>query len=216
MKVCMAINDLLNEILEQSTHEGRFTLSEMLRYSSILSLTGIAVSRDEKHTSSLIFFRGEPDGAVFVDEKGELFGDPAVLQLVDGEKFDLYAVAPQIADALVSRTRIFDKSHLKRSGRLDIPVIGAPTRQRVGVLCLAVCDGPTPLAGAHVAIRKGKLVITSDVTDLRGRVCFRLLNGRYICVISDRTGERRRSIIEFHKPQVEICIDVGGTEHEDR
>ena len=48
----MAINDLLDEILEQSTHEGRFTLSEMLHYSSILSLTGIAVSRDEKHTSS--------------------------------------------------------------------------------------------------------------------------------------------------------------------
>ncbi|NLZ29427.1 MAG: hypothetical protein GX885_01545 [Methanomicrobiales archaeon] len=211
----MAINDLLDEILDQSTHEGRFVLSEMLHYSSITSLTGIGVSRDETHTFVLVFFRGEPDGAVFVDEKGELFGDPAVLHLVDGEEFDLYTVAPPIADALVSRTRVFDKSHLKRSGRLDIPVIGAPTRQRVGVLCLTVCDGPMPLAGSHVAIRKGKLVITSDVTDLRGRVCFRLLNGRYICVVSDRTGERARRIIEFYKPRVDIRVNVGGTGHED-
>jgi len=71
-----------------------------------------------------------------------------------------------------------------------------------------------PLAGAHVSIRKGKLVITGDVTDSEGRVCFRLLAGRYMCVVTDRTGERTRCIIEFHEPQVETFVDIGGTEDE--
>ena len=216
LKMCMAINDLVDEILEQSTHEGCFTLSELLHYSNIHSLTGMGISKDSTHTFFLVFSRGEPDGAVFADEKGTLFGDSAVLHLADGEEFDLYLVAPPIADALVSRCRVFEKSHLKRNGRLDIPTIGAPTRQRVGVLCLTVYDGQTPLAGAHVSVRKGKLVITSDVTDSGGRVCFRLLNGRYMCVVSDRTGERTRCIVEFHEPQVETRVDIGGTEDESR
>jgi len=172
LKMYMAITDLVDEILEQSTHEGCFTLSELLHYSTIHSLTGMGISRDRTHTFFLVFSRGEPDGAVFADEKGTLFGDPAVLHLTDGEEFDLYLVAPPVADALISRCRVFEKSHLKRNGRLDIPTIGAPTRQRAGVLCLIVHDGRAPLAGARVSIRKGKLVITSDVTDSVGKGLF--------------------------------------------
>ena len=212
----MAINDLVDEILEQSMHEGCFTLSELLHYSGIHSITGMGVSRDRTHAFFLVFSRGEPDGAIFVDEKGTLFGDSAVLHLDLGEKFDLYQVAPPVAEALVSRCRIFEKSHLKRNGRLAIPTIGAPSRQRVGVLCLTVYVGQAPLAGAYVSIRKGKLVITGDVTDSGGRVCFRLLNGRYMCVVSDRTGERTRCIVEFHEPQVETRVDIGSTEDESR
>ena len=119
---------------------------------------------------SWVFSRGEPDGAIFVDEKGTLFGDSAVLHLGVGEKFDLYQVALPVAEALVSRCRIFEKSHLKRNGRLDIPIIGTPSRQRVGVLCLTVYVGQAPLAGACLD-PEGKLVITSDVTDSGGRVC---------------------------------------------
>ncbi|WP_292517289.1 hypothetical protein [Methanoculleus sp.] len=212
----MEINDLMGEILEQSTYEGHFTLDDLLRYSSLHSLTGMGVFKGEKHTFFLVLSGGEPNGAIFVDEKGTLFGDSAVLRLVGGEDFDLFLVAPLIADALVARCRIFEKSHIKKNGRLDIPTIGAPTRQRIGVLCLTVRDAREPLAGAHVSIRKGKLVITSDVTDSAGKVCFRLLNGRYMCVVSDRTGERTRCIIEFHDPQVETSVDIGGTEDENR
>ncbi len=212
----MDINDLMDEILQQSTCEGRFTLDELMHYNSTHSPTGIGVSKEKKHTFFLVISGGEADGAVFVDEKGTLFGDSAVLHLTGGETFELFPVAPPIVDALASRCRIFEKSHLKKNGRLDLPTIGAPTRQRVGVLCLTVRDNRAPLAGAHVAIRKGKLVMTSDVTDSRGRVCFRLLNGRYMCVVSDRIGERARRIIEFHESQVESYIDIGGTEDESR
>ncbi|KDE55085.1 hypothetical protein [Methanoculleus sp. MH98A] len=212
----MDINDLMDEILRQSTSEGRFTLDELLHYSSGHSPTGIGVSKEKEHTFFLIFSGGEPDGAMFVDTMGTLFGDSAVLRLTGREEFELFPVTPPIVDALVSRCRVFDKSHLKKNGRLDIPTVGTPARQRIGVLCLIVRDGRTPLAGAHVAIRKGKVVMTSDVTDSEGKVSFRLLNGRYMCVVSDRIGERTRRIIEFHEPQVEAYVDIGGTEDEFR
>ncbi len=214
LKISMEIVDLMDEILQQSTCEGCFDLEELLRYSNVHSLTGMGVTREKTHTFFLILSNGEPNGAILVDDKGTLFGDSAVLRLTGEENFALYLIAPVIADALIARCRIFETSHLKKNGRLDIPTIGSPTRQRVGVLCLTVRDNHSPLAGAHVSIRKGKLVITSDVTDSQGRVCFRLLNGRYMCVIADRSGERRRCIIDFHDPQVETSVDVGGTEDE--
>ncbi|BBL69131.1 hypothetical protein [Methanoculleus chikugoensis] len=212
----MEINDLMGEILRQSTSEGDFALDELLRYSSSTLMTGIGVSEEKGHSFFLFFSGGEPDGAMFVDAKGTLFGDSAVLRLTGEEEFELFTVTAPIVDALVSRCRIFDKSHLKKNGRLDIPTVGTPNRQRIGMLYLIVRDGRMPLAGAHVAIRKGKLVMTSDVTDSEGKVCFRLLNGRYMCVVSDRIGERARCIVEIHEPQVEAYVDIGGTEDEFR
>ena len=202
--MCMDIIDLMGQILKQSEYEGRFTLDEVLHYSSVHSLTGIGVSGEGAHAFYLVLYGGEPDGAILVDEKGTLFGDAAVLHLTGGETFDLSRVSPPVIEALVSRCRV------------DIPTIGTPIRQRVGILCLTVRGGEEPLGGAHVSIRKGKLVITSDVTDSKGRVCFRLLNGRYMCVVSDRNTERTRCIIEFHEPQVEMCVDIGGTEDESK
>lgn len=212
----MEINDLMGEILRQSTSEGRFTFDELVRYTSHNPLTGIGVFEDKEHSFFLFISEGEPDGAMFVDAKGTLFGDSAILHLTGEEEFEIFAVAPSIVDALVSRCRIFDRSHLKMSGRLEIPTVGTATQQRIGLLSLIVRDGRMPLAGAHVAIRKGKVVMTSDVTDSEGKVSFRLLNGRYMCVISDRIGERARRIVEFYEPQVEVHVDIGGTEDEFR
>lgn len=205
----MEINDLMAEVLGQSLCEGRFTYEELLHYSAAHSLSGIGVSRGEASDFFLIISRGEPDGAILVDGKGTLFGDLAALHLTGDETFELYPVAQTVVDALTSRCRVFEKSHLKKNGRLDIPIVGAADRQRVGVLCLTVHDGRAPLAGARVIIRKGKVMLASDVTDTGGRVCFRLLNGRYMCIVSDRIGERRRCIVEFHEPRVEVGIDIG-------
>ncbi|MDK2915542.1 MAG: hypothetical protein PWR25_99 [Euryarchaeota archaeon] len=212
----MEINDLMGEILRQSTSEGHFTLDELLRYGCSNPLTGIGVAKVQEQTFFLFLAGGEPDGAMYVDTMGTLFGDSAVLRLTGEEEFELFRVTPSIVDALVSRCRVFDKSHLKKNGRLEIPTVDTSARQRIGVLSLIVCDGRTPLAGAHVAIRKGKLVMASDVTDSAGKVSFRLLNGRYMCVISDRIGERARRIVEFHEPQVVEQIDIGGTDDEFR
>jgi hypothetical protein len=212
----MDINDLIGEILEQSTYAGRFTFHELVRYCRVHSLTGMGLSRQNAHTFLLVLLGGEPEGAVFIDEKGTLFGDKAVLRLEGGDEFELFRVAPVIVDALVSRCRVFEKSHLKKNGLFDIPTVGSEEKQRIGVLCLTVRGRQGPLVGVQVSIRKGKLVTTSDVTDSSGRVCFRLLNGRYMCVISDRTGELTRCILEFHEPQVESVVDIGGVENENK
>ena len=212
----MEIYDLMGEILRQSTSEACFTLDELLRYTGSNPMTGIGVFEKKDDSFFLFFSGGEPDGAMFVDAKGTLFGDSAILRLAGEEEFEFFTVAPSIVDALVSRCRIFDKSHLKKNGRLEIPTVGTATRQRIGMLSLIVRNGRMPLAGAHVAIRKGKLVMTSDVTDSEGKVCFRLLNGRYMCVVSDRIGERARRIVEIYESQVEAYVDIGGTEDEFR
>jgi hypothetical protein len=194
--------------------EGRFTYEELLHYSAAHSLSGIGVSRGEASDFFLIISRGEPDGAILVDGMGTLFGDLAALHLTGDETFELYPVAQTVVDALTSRCRVFEKSHLKKNGRLDIPIVGTPEGQRVGVLCLTVCDGVKPLAGGRVTIRKGRVMLASDVTDNAGRVCFRLLNGRYMCIVSDRIEERTRCVVEFHEPRVEVSIDIRGAPSE--
>jgi hypothetical protein len=210
----MEINDLMAEVLGQSLCEGRFTYEELLHYSAAHSLSGIGVSRGEASDFFLIISRGEPDGAILVDGMGTLFGDLAALHLTGDETFELYPVAQTVVDALTSRCRVFEKSHLKKNGRLDIPIVGTPEGQRVGVLCLTVCDGVKPLAGGRVTIRKGRVMLASDVTDNAGRVCFRLLNGRYMCIVSDRIEERTRCVVEFHEPRVEVSIDIRGAPSE--
>lgn len=108
----------------------------------------------------LIISRGEPDGAILVDGKGTLFGDLAALHLTGDETFELYPVAQTVVDALTSRCRVFEKSHLKKNGRLDIPIVVGPLTDSVGVLCLTVHDGRAPLAwGPAVTIRKGKVML---------------------------------------------------------
>lgn len=110
----MEIHDLMGEILRQSTSEGHFTLDELLRYTNSSPMTGIGVFEEKEHSFFLFISGGEPDGAMFVDAKGTLFGDSAILRLTGEEEFELFTVAPSIVDALVSRCRIFDKSHLKK------------------------------------------------------------------------------------------------------
>jgi hypothetical protein len=212
----MDVNDLIGEILEQSTYEGCFTFNELLHYGTVHSLTGMGIAKTNAHMFALVIQRGEPEGAIFIDGKGTLFGDKAVLRMSGAETFDLYSVAPVIVDALASRCRVFEKSHLKQNGCFDIPTVGGCEKQRIGVLCLVVRSGSAPVAGAQVSIRKGKLAITGDVTDSEGRVCFRLLNGRYMCVVSNRNGELARRILEFHESQVESLLDIGGTVDENR
>ncbi len=212
----MDINNLIDEILKQSIYLGCFSFDELLHYSAVHSPNGVGISKDGAQTFLLAMSGGEPAGAILVDEKGTLFGDKAVYLLQGTEQFHLYQVAPQIVDTLVSRCRVYNKSHLKNSARFDIPTIGGGTKQRVGVLCLTIRKQQVPLAGVHVSIRKGKRVLSTEVTDRDGRVCFRLLNGRYVSVVTDRTGELTRFAIDFYEPQAESVVDIGGKRDEDR
>lgn len=212
----MDIHGLIDEIIRQSTYLGNFTLDELLHYSAGQNFGGFGISERGDTTFMLAIVGGEPEGALFVDAKGSLFGDKAIYQLEGSEEFRLYKAAPLIIDALVSRCRVYDRSHIKQGGLADIPTIATGTKQRIGVLCLTVVDRQNPVAGVHVSIRKGKLVLATDVTTSSGRACFKLLNGRYICVISGKSGDFSRFVVDFSDAKHESIVDIGGTLYESK
>ncbi len=212
----MDIRGLISEIIRQSTYIGSFTLDELLRYSAGNDVAGFGISDGGDAAFMLVIAGGEPEGALYVDAKGSLFGDKAVYRLEGSEQFRLYGTAVPIVDALVSRCRIYDRSHIKRGALADIPTISTGSKQRIGVLCLTVVDRQVPVAGMHVSIRKGKLVLATDVTTSNGRVCFKLLNGRYTCVISNKTSDAIRFVVDFSDAKYESVVDIGGKLHESK
>ncbi|RXE57231.1 hypothetical protein ABH15_03760 [Methanoculleus taiwanensis] len=211
----MDVRGLIDEIIGRSTYLGNFSLDELVRRSEEQVVTGLGVAGNGSAMFVLAMVDGEPNGALFADEKGSLFGDKAVFQIDGSEDFRLYQVALPIIEALVARCRVYDRSHLKKSTLADIPTLERGMQQRIGVLCLTVVNRGTPVGGVHVSIRKGKLVLATDTTTADGSVCFKLLSGRYTCVVSDRTGDLTRFVIDFAEARHESIVDIGGTFDED-
>ena len=52
---------------------------------------------------------------LYIDDKGSLYSDKAVMMISGNEKFEFYDVKPDIVDAVVMGSRIFEKMHLKKS-----------------------------------------------------------------------------------------------------
>ena len=63
-------------------------------------VTGIAVAKEPERELYLAFINGEPEGAIYIDEKGTLYGDKAVMMLTDRESYVLYEVAADIVETL--------------------------------------------------------------------------------------------------------------------
>ncbi|MCC7566455.1 MAG: hypothetical protein KO206_09320 [Methanomicrobiaceae archaeon] len=205
----MDIKALIEEIASQSTFQGTYTFEEMTRYAAAHPVHGVGVSRSDSGTFALIFAGGDAEGAIYADDKGVLFGDKAVYQLREMEEFQLYRVAPDIVDALIARSRVYEKGHLKKNSSMDIPAIGGGAQLRPGVLCLTVKECEVPRAGMSVSIRKGKHVLATETTLGDGKVYFKLLSGQYTCVIMDRGREITRFMFDFNARHVESTVDIG-------
>jgi len=109
----MKIQDMIERILEGSRYLGTFSAADMLEYAKVHSADGIALAKEEGKEHCLAVMAGEPEGAIYIDERGTLFGDKAVLMMTDHEKFVFCAVSPDLVDAVVMGCRIFDKSHIR-------------------------------------------------------------------------------------------------------
>ncbi|OPX62703.1 MULTISPECIES: hypothetical protein [unclassified Methanoregula] len=181
----MKIQELIGTILAGSTRLGTFTLSEMLRLTQSKSTNGIAVSRYNDREFDLAILDGEPEGAILIEEKGTLYGDKAVMLLTGTEKFDLYEVKQDLVEAVVMGCRILEKGHIRKSGMDMIPEIGRKS-DGLGVLSVAVQRNGEPQNGVRVSIRKEGQMITNDITTENGTVDFKLLYGKYDCIVQDR------------------------------
>jgi hypothetical protein len=50
----------------------------------------------------------------------------------------------------------------------------------------------------------------NDMTTGDGKVCFRLINGRYDCMVIDRENELYPFMVDFKDRHAETEIDIGG------
>ena len=203
----MKIQELIGTLLAGSTRLGTYTLPELIQYVQSKNINGIAVAVSGDREFDLALLDGEPEGAILIDEKGILYGDKAVMLLSGTEKFDLYEVKRDYVEAVVVGCRILEKGHICKRSRDLIPEIGRKS-EGLGVLSVAVQRNGEPLNGVHVAIRKDLQIICNDITTQNGTVSFKLLHGKYDCIIRDRATVISTFPIIFDAGHTRITLEI--------
>jgi len=203
----MKINELLENILKGSQYLGTFELLELMQYASVRGINGIAIAKSDERNLYLAFIAGEAEGAIYIDEKGVLFGDNAVLMIQQKEKFVLTENKPDVVEELVMGSRIFDKNRLKKSISYNIPEIGGPSGG-IGVLSITVRREGVPQNGVRVSIRKDGRILGSDITTSDGTVRFRIAFGVYDCIIQDKAQVITKYRIEFDASHSSVPLSM--------
>lgn len=182
----MKLREMLGTILNNSRPRGTFVTPELVRQAKTDNLTGIAAATDEERELYLAIIGGEIDGAIIIEEKGELFGDKAIMLITGTEQFTFYDVDKEIVEAVAMGCRVFDKSHLRTTKSYEIPEIGTRS-SGIGNLTLVVQHDSEMANGIRVSIRKDGKIVGSDITTGDGSVGFRVMHGEYDVVLQDRS-----------------------------
>jgi hypothetical protein len=201
------IHDLLENIFKGSKYVGIFTLNELFQFASLKRSNGIAVAKENDKENYLAFIDGEPEGAIYIDETGSLYSDKAVIMISGNEKFEFYDVKPDVVDAVVMGSRIFEKMHLRKSVPSVIPEIGKKS-EGMGVLKLTIQKDKIPQNGVSVSVRREGKILGSDITTDEGFVSFKLAYGRYECTVMDRAQTLTTFHIKFDVSNSKILLDL--------
>jgi hypothetical protein len=205
--VIMQIREMLDNILKGSRYLGTFDLSGMLQFATMHAVHGIAIAKGGGKELYIAFQGGEAEGAIYIDEKGALFGDTAVLMVNPKEKYVLTENKPEIVEALVMGSRLFDKKRLKKSISYDVPEIGGPSGG-IGILTIGLAKEGVPQNGIRVSIRKDGKIVGSDITTNDGTVGFRVAYGIYDCIVQDKTLVVTKYRIEFDASHPAITLGI--------
>jgi len=203
----MDLQELLDNILKGAKYLGTFSLTEMLAFAASRHLSALAVSKEGPRQYYLAFLNGEPEGAIYLDAEGALFGDKAVVYIREGRQYVLCDVKPEIIDALAMGCRIFEKGHLRKNITYSVPEIGKKS-EGIGVINLAVRRDREPLNGVRVSIRKDGKIVGSDVTTGNGEVSFRVMYGNYTCIVQDRSQIVTHFSINFDESHTSHTLDL--------
>lgn len=203
----MKIQEILENILKGSRYLGTFDLQDLLQFAAANGVHGIAVSKGHDRELYFAFQEGEAQGAIYIDEKGVLFGDTAVLMIAPKEKYVLTENNPDVVEALVMGSRIFDKNRLKKSTSYDVPEIGGPSGG-IGVLSVILKKEGIPQNGIRVSLRKDGKIVGSDITTNDGTVTFRVAYGTYDCIIQDKKQMVTKHRIEFDASHPSLPLDM--------
>ncbi len=199
--------ELLENILKGSKYPGTFSLAETLTFAATRRLNAIAVAKegDGKYYRALL--NGEPEGALYVDAEGALFGDKAVVHIRAGRQYSICEGNPEIIDAFVMGCRIFEKEHIRMNSTCFVPEIGKKS-QGIGVVTLSARREKNPQNGVRVSLRKEGKIVGSDVTTGAGEVSFRVMYGDYTCLVQDRSQMLTHFQITFDESHPSHILDL--------
>ncbi len=203
----MKITELIENILKGSHYLGTFDLQSLLQFSTTRRVNGIAVAKGGGQELYIAMLEGEPEGAIYVDEKGILFGDKAVLMVGGKEMFVLTEIKADIVEALMMSSRIFDKNRLKKSLSYAVPEIGR-IGVRIGNLSVTVVKDGAPQNGIRISIRKDGKILGSDITTNDGTVGFRVAYGDYDCILQDKALLVTKYRINFDESHQTLCLEI--------
>jgi hypothetical protein len=201
------IRDLLENIIKSSKYVGVFPLHDLFEFTSSGRSNGIAAAKENEREFYLAFIDGEAEGAIYIDEKGSLYSDKAVLMISGHEKFEFYDVKPDIVDAVVMGSRIFEKMHLKKSPPSLIPEIGKKS-EGLGVLTVAIMRDTIPQNGMSISIRSEGKILGNDITTGQGTASFKLKYGKYHCIVKDRSQNMTTFYITFDDLNSKVILDL--------
>lgn len=203
----MEIPEMLDRILKGSQYLGTFSFPDILSLSAVRQLNAIAVAKKGNQEYYLAIVKGEPEGAIFLDPDGALFGDNAVVRFRTDMEYTLNEVKPDIIDALVMGCRIFEKGHIQKSLSCGLFEIGEKS-EGVGIVTVQVRKEKIPCNGIRVSLRKNGKILGSDVTTANGEVSFRVMHGTYTCIVYDSSHSVMHFRITFDESHSFHIIDI--------
>ena len=205
----MQIADIFDKVISNSKYEGNYAFNDLLEHMSASKQSGLAIAEEGTKNIILVFVRGEPEGATLIEDSGVLFGNKALYLLKHNEIFKVFLTEHLFSESLAARCRVHDKIHFKPGLSEDLPNIGG-SKNPLGKLCIIINRDGALQSGMRVTIRKGRQVLASDITAIDGKVCFKLQNGTYDCVVVDRAHNLHRFMLDFRERFGETVIDLGG------
>lgn len=203
----MKIQDMIEAMLKDARELGTFTLPSLLSTAAEKGTSGLAIVREPYSLSCLALVKGEPEGAIFADEKGERFGDTAVILITGRDAFVLYEVQQDIVEALVMGCRIFEKTRVKQTLSRAVPEFGAKS-EGLGHLTITVKRGQDFEKGVRLSLRKDGKIVGSDFTASDGSAGFRLMHGDYDCIVQDKSQQIRTFALHFRESDQKILIEL--------
>ncbi|MCQ8893664.1 MAG: hypothetical protein NQU46_03395 [Methanolinea sp.] len=196
-RVVLTSKEIIESVVGSSPGEGPFGIREAIETARRGSFSGVGRAHNKGRDIFLLFLEGDPKGALLEDAKGTLFGNKAVYLLDGTEKFTLFSIKPEIVERLILSCRIFDQNIINRVLPVDLPEVVSRTEGGAGIFAVVVISEGKPVAGQRVSIRKGGQVVGNDFTRKDGKVSFRLLFGKYECVVHFRDLSTKVYEFEF-------------------
>jgi hypothetical protein len=209
MRRACAIPEHLRTLLSRDISPESHNLAGLIDTAAAEKISGIAYTKNGGGELYLLFIAGEPAGAVYVDDSGELFGDKAVIRISGSEAFQLVTLDPGALEPVAASCRIHDPTHLKKHLCTDIPEIGKRSAA-AGVLTVMVVQEGIPLPGVHVSIRRGRQMVGQNVTTQDGTAVFRTFPGEYKCLVLDGSQRITTHQVRFAGPFATVTIEIGG------